>query len=79
MNCCIILLLLFFCGQNGLNCRNDNDCDRDCDRDRDRNCGESRRSRESDNDSCPCNESRFEPRFESRPFGGGSTCGCEEN
>ncbi|MBP3476576.1 MAG: hypothetical protein J6K48_09690 [Lachnospiraceae bacterium] len=69
MNCCIILLLLLFCNQNGFGCHNDNDCG--CEK------VEPRCPRESDKDSCSCNDSRFEPRFESRPFGG-STCGCEE-
>lgn len=78
MNCCWILLLLLFCGNNGCGRQNDHD-DRDCGCERDRNdsCRDSRRSRDCDNDSCSCNDSRFEPRFESRPFGG-STCGCEE-
>jgi hypothetical protein len=73
MNSCIILFLLLFCGQNngfGLNGNG---------------CGGSeqpprppRRPREQEQESCPCNDSGFEPRFESRPFGG-STCGCEES
>lgn len=76
MNCCWILLLLLFCGNNGLGRQSDNDdCGCGCDNGDSRR--DSRRSRESDNDSCSCNDSRFEPRFESRPFGG-STCGCEE-
>ncbi|MBD5448685.1 MAG: hypothetical protein HDR28_00700 [Lachnospiraceae bacterium] len=50
------------------------DCDRDCGRDRDRG-----RERDADRDSCPCNnDSRFEPRFDSRPFGN-SGCGCDDN
>ena len=82
MNCCIILLFFLLCGQNGLGCNNHasnlkgNSCqgakagrcnEKECreERDRDRECG------------CSCNEGRFEPRFEPRPFSG-STCGCEE-
>lgn len=74
MNCCTILLLLLFCSQNGFGCQNDNGCG--CDEREHSN--ESCCQREPERDSCSCNESRFEPRFESRPFGG-STCGCEEN
>lgn len=70
MNSCIILFLLLFCNSNGFGGRNNNECG--CD-----NADSRRGERESDKDSCSCNESRFEPRFESRPFGG-STCGCEE-
>lgn len=52
----------------------DNDCDRnrdrDCDCDRDRDCG-------ADREPCPCNnDSRFEPRFDSRPFNN-TGCGCD--
>lgn len=78
MNCCWIILLLLFCGQNGnVFCGG-------------RNCGceESHRPTKPscgkpDPDPCPCEDardSRFEPRFESRPYNGnGSTCGCEED
>lgn len=79
MNCCIILLLLLFCNQNGLSGQNDNGCG--CKEERsNESCRarESREARESERESCSCGDSRFEPRFESRPFGG-STCGCEED
>ena len=76
MNCCWILLLLLFCGQNGNGICGQ--ADRGC------GCGcevEPPKppccNREPE--PCPCDEPRFEPRFESRPFSGnGSTCGCEE-
>lgn len=76
MNCCWILLLLFFCGQNGNGICGQ--ADRGC------GCGcevEPPKppccNREPE--PCPCDEPRFEPQFESRPFSGnGSTCGCEE-
>lgn len=98
MNCCWIILLLLFCGQNrnGIFGRNGNGgCDRNendgCGRNGNdgRNgcgCDESARSRarsesscgRDEQESCPCEDSRFEPRFEQRPFSGnGSTCGCE--
>ncbi len=79
MNCCWIILLLLFCGQNGnvLNGRRNCGCE-----DSGRSAGPSRRMQDQDN--CPCEESResrdsrFEPRFEARPYNGnGSTCGCE--
>lgn len=81
MNCCWLILLLLFCGQNGGSCgrngnggRNDCGCDepvRPCARP-EPVCGR------QEQDSCPCEDSRFEPRFEQRPFNGnGSTCGCE--
>ena len=80
-NCCLIILLLLFCGQNG-NRSGQSGC----------GCGErnreerqnpsGRRSEPScnrpDPEPCGCEDSRFEPRFEQRPFNGnGSTCGCE--
>ncbi len=56
-------------------CGRDRDRDRDCGRDRDRDCG---RDRDNDRDGCPCNnESRFEPRFDARPFSN-SGCGCDD-
>lgn len=87
-----ILLLLLLCNSDGGSCQRNNSCgnnrsgrngdfgngrDRDCDRGNDRNrdcdcdcdCG-------NDND-CDGNDSRFEPRFDARPFGGGDNCGCE--
>lgn len=81
MNCCWIILLLLFCGQNGNvpNCGRNRNCG--CE-DSGRSDGSSRRM--PDQDSCPCEESResrdsrFEPRFEARPFNNnGTTCGCE--
>lgn len=54
-------------------CDRDRDCD--CGRDRDRDCG---RDRDNDRDGCPCNnDSRFEPRFDARPFNN-SGCGCDD-
>ncbi|MDE7430195.1 MAG: hypothetical protein K2N00_13190, partial [Lachnospiraceae bacterium] len=79
MNCCWIILLLLFCGQNGnvLNGRSNCACEESG-----RSAGPSRRMQDQDN--CPCEdsresrESRFEPRFEARPYNGnGSTCGCD--
>lgn len=92
MNCWIIpLLLLCFnrngrsgCADTGCGCEpiappkppcrpRERECDRD--RDRDRDCG---RDRDNDRDGCPCNnESRFEPRFDARPFSN-SGCGCDD-
>lgn len=59
-------------------CERARDCD--CDRDRDRDCDRGReRERGSERDNCPCNnDSRFEPRFDARPFGN-SGCGCDDN
>ncbi|MDE6846926.1 MAG: hypothetical protein K2J99_14350 [Lachnospiraceae bacterium] len=55
------------------------ECDRDRDRDRDCECGRDRNN-DRDCDGCPCNnnDSRFEPRFDSRPFNN-SGCGCDDN
>ncbi|MDE6389199.1 MAG: hypothetical protein K2L82_15485 [Lachnospiraceae bacterium] len=54
-------------------CDRNRDCD--CGRDRDRDCG---RDRDNDRDGCPCNnDSRFEPRFDARPFNN-SGCGCDD-
>lgn len=58
------------------------DCDRDCDCDRNRDCGRDRdcdRDRDDDRDGCACkhNDSRFEPRFDARPFNN-SGCGCDD-
>lgn len=75
------------CGNN----RPDMDCDcgnirdRDCDCDRDRDCDRGNgRDRDCDCDrdrgrdrNCDGNDSRFEPRFDARPFGGGDNCGCD--
>lgn len=90
MNTWILLLLLLSgsngCGGRDVSCRDEKDngrgreCgggsgrDRDRDRDREHDCG-CDRDRERD---CDGNDSRFEPRFDARPFGGGETCGCEE-
>lgn len=90
MNTWILLLLLFCCFDGGGCQRNDsrgnggNDCpdrdcdcgngrDRDCDRGNDRDC-DCDRGRDRD---CDGNDSRFEPRFDARPFGGGDNCGCD--
>lgn len=81
MNCSILLLFLLFCGQNG--CRGGKDKGCGCEepkpvpppcRPKERECG---REREPERD-CPCgNDSRFEPRFESRPFADAG-CGCND-
>ncbi len=91
MNCWIIPLLLLGWNQNG-RCGNGNsECrpveppkppcrprERECDRDRECDC-DCGRDRDDDRDGCPCNnnESRFEPRFDSRPFNN-SGCGCDD-
>lgn len=81
MNCCWIILLLLFCGQNGnvLNGGRNGNCG--CE-ESGRSAGPSRRVQDQDN--CPCEDSResrdsrFEPRFDARPFNNnGTTCGCE--
>lgn len=83
MNAWIILLFLLMG-----NCNSDCSCksgrssrqsDRDCGCDRERGSNRnSDRSRNQEQD-CGCNDSRFEPRFDSRPFRDGrETCGCEE-
>ncbi len=76
MNTWIILLLLLCCC-DGCGCQRNDSCgnnrDRDCDcgngRDRDCDCGRDR--------DCDGNDSRFEPRFDARPFGGRDNCGCD--
>ena len=82
MNCCWLILLLLFCGGNngrsGCGCeepaRPKPPCARPeppCGR-QESSCGR------PEPEPCGCEDSRFEPRFEQRPFGGnGSTCGCE--
>ena len=90
MNCGIILLFLLFFNQRGCAgsdesgcgcekpapspCRpEENECG--CGRERERECG---RERDTDRDGCTCNnDSRFEPRFESRPFSDAG-CGCKD-
>ena len=79
MNAWIILLFLLMgnrssgCQSEQNSCQNDRDCG--CG-DRGRNNDGRGRSREQD---CGCDDSRFEPRFDSRPFRDGrETCGCEE-
>lgn len=75
-NCCLIILLLLFCGQNG-NRMGQSGCG--CEEPQTPPC---RRPEppcgRPEPEPCGCEDSRFEPRFEQRPFGGnGSTCGCE--
>ena len=75
-NCCLIILLLLFCGQNG-NRIGQSGCG--CDEPKNTPC---RRPEppcgRQEPEPCGCDDSRFEPRFEQRPFSGnGSTCGCE--
>ena len=75
-NCCLIILLLLFCGQNGnrigqSGCGWDEPKNPPCRRP-EPPCGR------QEPEPCGCDDSRFEPRFEQRPFSGnGSTCGCE--
>lgn len=84
MNCSWIILLLLFCGQNGIFGQSGCGCEEPerpkppcgrpeppCNRP-EPPCGR------QEPEPCGCEDSRFEPRFEQRPFGGnGSTCGCE--
>ena len=75
MNCCWLILLLLFCGGNngrgGCGCEEPARPKTSCSRP-EPPCGR------QESESCPCEDSRFEPRFEQRPFSGnGSTCGCE--
>lgn len=83
MNTWILLLLLLSCS-NGCGCGQDDSCRDagDCGRGRERSGG-SGRDRDCDcghdhDHDCNRDDSRFEPRFDARPFGGGETCGCEE-
>lgn len=75
-NCCLIILLLLFCGQNGTRsgrsgCGCEEQHTQPCRR-QEPPCGR------PEPEPCGCEDSRFEPRFEQRPFSGnGSTCGCE--
>ena len=75
-NCCLIILLLLFCGQKGSpigrsGCGCDEPPKPPCRRP-EPPCGR------PEPEPCGCDDSRFEPRFEQRPFSGnGSTCGCE--
>lgn len=85
MNCGIILLFLLCFNQNGrVGCNTGCGCDKPTPppcrpRERERECGcESGRDRDNGRDGCPCNnDSRFEPRFESRPFSDVG-CGCND-
>ena len=75
MNCGWLILLLLFSGQNtgrtGCGCEEPARPNPPCARP-EPHCGR------QEQESCPCEDSRFEPRFEQRPFSGnGSTCGCE--
>ncbi|MCM1174021.1 MAG: hypothetical protein NC341_03100 [Blautia sp.] len=82
MNTWVLLLLLLCCSGGGNASQNDSvgntgNCGRDGERrGRDRDCGCDRNN--DYGNGCDGNESRFEPRFEARPFGSGETCGCEE-
>ena len=85
MNTWILLLLLLGCS-NGCGscqdepCRDARDCGRGREhgggRDRDCDCGHDHDH--NHHHDCDGDDSRFEPRFDARPFGGGETCGCEE-
>ncbi|MDE7016175.1 MAG: hypothetical protein K2P65_01190 [Lachnospiraceae bacterium] len=88
MNTWIILLFLLCCNPSGCGCSQNNGmnrrcrdfgCDNDFDRDRDRGRG---RGCDCDHDhdhGHDCKDSKFEPRFDARPFSDRETCGCEEN
>lgn len=91
MNDCILLLCCLFC-LGGCGCNNQRSSSCGC-QNRSDNSGCSQNgggnsSNRSQNgcgnnsgrdESCPCKEPRFEPRFDAMPFNGsGSTCGCEE-
>ena len=91
MNCWIILWFLLCGNQNGRGvCDPGCGCEpveppkppcrpreRECDRDRNRDC-DCNRDRAPERESCPCNnDSRFEPRFDARPFGNAG-CGCDD-
>lgn len=81
MNCGIIVLFLLLFGQNGCGrcAQPEPECgcerptpppcrprERECECERERECD---RGRDNERDGCPCNNnSRFEPRFEPRPF-----------
>lgn len=77
MNCCWLILLLLFCGGNngrsgcGCGCEEPVRPKPPCARP-EPPCGR------PEPEPCHCEDSRFEPRFDQRPFSGnGSTCGCE--
>lgn len=74
-----IILLFLLLGNSGCGCPQREDS---CPHDDDRDCGCSRgrdRDFHDDDHDCDRNESRFEPRFDARPFSDRETCGCEEN
>ncbi|MCI9345662.1 MAG: hypothetical protein HFI56_05315 [Lachnospiraceae bacterium] len=75
MNYCWLILLLLFCGGNngrsGCGCEEPARPKSPCARP-EPPCGR------PEPEPCPCEDSRFEPRFDQRPFSGnGATCGCE--
>lgn len=75
MNCCWLILLLLFCdgnnGRSGCGCEEPARPKPPCARP-EPPCGR------PEPEPCPCEDSRFEPRFDQRPFSGnGATCGCE--
>lgn len=74
MSAWIILLFLLCGGNTGCGCAQNDGMNR-----RDNDCGCDRDSGFERNRDCDRNESRFEPRFDARPFGERETCGCEEN
>ncbi|MDE5938579.1 MAG: hypothetical protein K2H37_05820 [Lachnospiraceae bacterium] len=82
MNCCWLILLLLFCGgnngRNGCGCEEHARPNPPCGRP-EPHCGRPEPPcGRQEPELCPCEDSRFEPRFEQRPFSGnGSTCGCE--
>lgn len=72
-----IILLFLLLGNSGCGCpQREDSCPHDDDRDC--GCGRDRDFHDDDRD-CDRNESRFEPRFDARPFSDRETCGCEEN
>ncbi len=82
MNCCWLILLLLFCGGNGgrsgCGCEEPVRPKPPCARPEPPCARPEPVCVRPEPDSCPCEDSRFEPRFEQRPSSGnGSTCGCE--
>lgn len=76
--CCLLILLLLFCGQNG-NVIGRPGCGCDCEEPPEPPCRRPEPPcKRPEPEPCGCDDSRFEPRFEQRPYNGnGSTCGCE--
>lgn len=74
MSAWVILLFLLCGGNTSCGCSRNDGMNR-----RSRDCGCDRDSGFDKDRDCDYNESRFEPRFDARPFSERETCGCEEN